>query len=89
MSWFLQTSLLSAMAVIGVLIPTNYSQPEGAAMSFLKAILGLESIYLLHVASCGESREEIELMAKNVEGQHQEIDLEFRWAIDERSLVGW
>jgi len=59
-----------------VLIPTDFSQPEEAAISFLKAIPGLESILLLHVVSRGESREEIESMAKEAEKKLQEIALE-------------
>lgn len=59
-----------------VLIPTDFSQPEGAAISFLKAIPGLEKIHLLHVVSRGETREEIEAMAKDAKEKLQGIALE-------------
>ncbi len=43
-----------------VLFPTDFSEPAGEAISFVKDIKGIEEIILLNVVSKGETEEEIE-----------------------------
>jgi nucleotide-binding universal stress UspA family protein len=50
-----------------VLVPTDFSLPEEAAISFLKSIPGMGEIHLLHVVSRGESKEEIDALVKSAE----------------------
>jgi nucleotide-binding universal stress UspA family protein len=59
-----------------ILIPTDFSQPEAAAITFLKGIPGMEKIHLLHVVSRGETREEIEALVGNAEEKLKGIALE-------------
>lgn len=48
-----------------VLVPTDFSQPAEAAISFVKDIGNLGEILLLHVVSKGESKEEIDAMVED------------------------
>jgi nucleotide-binding universal stress UspA family protein len=48
-----------------VLVPTDFSQPEEATISFIKSIPGLGEILLLHVVSKGETQAEIDASVKN------------------------
>src|SRR3989304_1463468 len=43
-----------------VLLPTDFSEPAGKAISFIKDIKGIEEIVLLNVVNKGETKEEIE-----------------------------
>jgi nucleotide-binding universal stress UspA family protein len=43
-----------------VLLPTDFSEPAGEAISFVKDIKGVEELVLLNVVSKGETEEEIE-----------------------------
>ena len=47
-----------------VLVPTDFSQPAEAAISFVKEIGNIGEIVLLHVVSKGESKEEIDATMK-------------------------
>jgi nucleotide-binding universal stress UspA family protein len=47
-----------------VLVPTDFSQPAEAAISFVKDIGNIGEIVLLHVISKGESKEEIDAAMK-------------------------
>lgn len=53
-----------AMPFAKVLVPTDFSQPSEAAISFIKNIAGVGEIVLLHVVSKGETAESIESSAK-------------------------
>jgi nucleotide-binding universal stress UspA family protein len=48
-----------------VLVPTDFSQPEEAAISFIKSISGIGELVLLHVVSKGETQTEIDANVKN------------------------
>lgn len=48
-----------------VLVPTDFSQPTEAAVSFVKEIGNIGEIVLLHVVSKGESKEEIDAMVED------------------------
>ena len=48
-----------------VLVPTDFSQPEEATISFIKSIPGLGEILLLHVVSKGETQMEIDASVKS------------------------
>jgi nucleotide-binding universal stress UspA family protein len=48
-----------------VLVPTDFSQPAEAAISFVKDIGNVGEIVLLHVVSKGESKEEIDAMVED------------------------
>jgi hypothetical protein len=47
-----------------VLIPTDFSQPVEAAISFVKNVNRIGEVFLLHVAHKGETQEEIDKGAK-------------------------
>jgi len=42
-----------------VLFPTDFSEPAGEALSFVKSLEGIEEIVLVHVVDRGETQEEI------------------------------
>lgn len=42
-----------------VLFPTDFSEPAGDALSFVKALEGVEEVVLVHVVDRGETQEEI------------------------------
>jgi len=48
-----------------VLVPTDFSQPAEAALSFVKGIGNIGEVVLLHVVSKGESKEEIDAMVED------------------------
>jgi nucleotide-binding universal stress UspA family protein len=60
-----------------VLVPTDFSQPEEAAISFIKSIDGIKEISLLHVVHKGETPAEIDAGVKNatemLKGLSQEL----------------
>jgi nucleotide-binding universal stress UspA family protein len=63
-----------------VLVPTDFSQPEEAAISFIKSISGISELVLLHVVSKGETQTEIDASLKNatemLDGIKQELSKE-------------
>jgi nucleotide-binding universal stress UspA family protein len=63
-----------------VLVPTDFSEPAEAAISFIKSISGMGELVLLHVVSKGETQREIDANAKNatemLEGISQELSKE-------------
>jgi nucleotide-binding universal stress UspA family protein len=48
-----------------ILVPTDFSQPAEATISFIKSIPGLREILLLHVVSKGETQTEIDASVKS------------------------
>lgn len=62
-----------------VLVPTDFSQPEEAAISFIKSISGIGELVLLHAVK-GETQTEIDANVKNatemLEGISQELSKE-------------
>ena len=63
-----------------VLVPTDFSEPAEAAISFIKSISGMGELVLLHAVSKGETQREIDANVKNatemLEGISQEISKE-------------
>lgn len=63
-----------------VLIPTDFTQPDESAISFIKSIPGVRELVLLHVVSRGETQAEIDAnIAKATEqlkGMSQELGRE-------------
>lgn len=63
-----------------VLVPTDFSQPEEAAISFIKSISGIGELVLLHAVSKGETQADIDANVKNatemLEGISQELSEE-------------
>lgn len=63
-----------------VLVPTDFSQPEEAAISFIKSISGIGELVLLHAISKGETQADIDANVKNatemLEGISQELSEE-------------
>ena len=65
-----------------VLLPTDFSEPAGKTISFMKEIKDIKEIYLLNVVSKGETEEEIEENVKeaksnllNIKGELVRADL--------------
>lgn len=56
-----------------VLVPTDFSMPAEAALSFLKGISGIGEIHLLHVVSRGETEEELAVSMKDAEEKLEAI----------------
>jgi nucleotide-binding universal stress UspA family protein len=60
-----------------VLVPTDFSQPEEAAISFIKSMSGIGELVLLHAVSKGETQAEVDANVKNateiLEGISQEL----------------
>ena len=59
-----------------VLVPTDFSQPAEAALSFVKGIGNLGEVVLLHVVSKGESKEEIDAMVEDATKKLNDIAME-------------
>lgn len=59
-----------------VLVPTDFSQPAEAAVSFVKDIGNIGEIVLLHVVSKGESKEEIDAMVEDATKKLNDIAME-------------
>jgi nucleotide-binding universal stress UspA family protein len=59
-----------------VLVPTDFSQPAEAAVSFVKDIGNIGEIVLLHVVSKGESKEEIDSAIKESTDKLNRIAME-------------
>ena len=59
-----------------VLVPTDFSQPAEAAISFVKDIGNIGEIVLLHVVSKGESKEEIDAMVEDATKKLNDIAME-------------
>jgi nucleotide-binding universal stress UspA family protein len=63
-----------------VLFPTDFSEPAGEAISFVKDIKGIEEIILLNVVSKGETEEEIEENVKEAKKKLGDIKEELSGA---------
>jgi len=59
-----------------VLVPTDFSPPEEAAISFIKGIPGIGEVHLLHVVSRGETQEELDAAVKDAEAKLAAISQE-------------
>lgn len=59
-----------------VLVPTDFSQPAEAAMSFVKDIGNIGEVVLLHVVSKGESKEEIDAKVEDSKKKLNDIAME-------------
>lgn len=59
-----------------VLVPTDFSQPAEAAISFVKDIGNIGEIVLLHVVSKGESKEEIDARIEDATKKLNDIAME-------------
>lgn len=59
-----------------VLVPTDFSQPAEAAMSFVKDIGNIGEVVLLHVVSKGESKEEIDAKVEDSKKKLNDIAVE-------------
>jgi nucleotide-binding universal stress UspA family protein len=56
-----------------VLFPTDFSEPAGAALSFLSTIEGIGEIVLLHVVAKGETQQEIDASLAESKRKVEEI----------------
>jgi nucleotide-binding universal stress UspA family protein len=56
-----------------VLYPTDFSEPAGEALSFVKNLKGVEEIGLVHVVTKGETKEEIETNVQEAKKKLEEI----------------
>ncbi len=56
-----------------VLYPTDFSEPAGEALSFVKNLKGVEEIRLVHVVTKGETKEEIETNVQEAKKKLEEI----------------
>ncbi len=63
-----------------VLFPTDFSEPAGEAISFVKDIKGIEELVLLNVVSKGETEEEIEENVKEAKKKLEDIKEELSGA---------
>jgi len=56
-----------------VLYPTDFSEPAGRALSFVKTLKGIEEIGLVHIVTKGETEEEIEANVEDAKKKLEEI----------------
>ncbi len=56
-----------------VLYPTDFSEPAGRALSFVKTLKGIEEIGLVHVVTKGETEEEIEANVQEAKKKIEDI----------------
>jgi nucleotide-binding universal stress UspA family protein len=56
-----------------VLYPTDFSEPAGKALSFVKNLQGIEEIGLMHVVTKGETDEEIEANVQEAKKKLEDI----------------
>lgn len=59
-----------------VLYPTDFSEPAGRALSFVKTLKGIEEIGLMHVVTKGETEEEIEANVQEAKKNLEDIKRE-------------
>ncbi len=60
-----------------VLFPTDFSEPAGEALLFLKNLEGIEEVVLVHVVDRGETQEEIDANVRESEKNLEDTAAEF------------